>query len=67
MTALITITADVPVAPSAACDAFDDPKALLQWNRASPDWHCLHAEVDLRVGGRRVATNDAAQRGEGAS
>ena len=55
MTTPITITALVPVAPAAAWAAFNDPKAITQWNQASPDWHCPSASVDLRVGGRHVA------------
>ena len=29
-----------------------DPGHIMQWNAASDDWHCPHAENDLRVGGR---------------
>ena len=59
MTTPITITALVPVAPAAAWAAFNDPKAITQWNQASPDWHCPSASVDLRVGGRHVARMEA--------
>lgn len=27
----------------------------MQWNQASPDWHCPSASIDLRVVGRHVA------------
>ena len=55
MTAPVTITALLPVAPAAALAAFNDPKAIMQWNQASPDWHCPSASIDLRVVGRHVA------------
>jgi uncharacterized protein YndB with AHSA1/START domain len=29
-----------------------DPEHITHWNAASEDWHCPHAENDLRVGGR---------------
>ena len=59
MTNPITITTLVPAAPAAAWAAFNDPKAITQWNQASPDWHCPSASVDLRVGGRHVARMEA--------
>lgn len=31
--------------------AWNDPRAIEQWNAASPDWHTPRASVDLRVGG----------------
>ena len=31
----------------------------MQWNFASPEWHCPSAEVDLRVGGRHCARMEA--------
>lgn len=55
----ITITALVPVAPAAAWAAFTAPDAIMQWNQATPDWHCPWATVDLRVGGRHVARMEA--------
>ena len=59
MTTPITITALVPVAPAVAWAAFNDPKAITQWNQASPDWHCPSASVDLRIGGRHTARMEA--------
>lgn len=32
-------------------EAWTSPADIVQWNFASPDWHCPHAHVDLRVGG----------------
>lgn len=31
--------------------AWNDPRAIEQWNAASPDWHTPRARVDLREGG----------------
>jgi uncharacterized protein YndB with AHSA1/START domain len=31
--------------------AWTTPKAIMQWNAASDDWHTTSASVDLRVGG----------------
>jgi uncharacterized protein YndB with AHSA1/START domain len=32
------------------------PEHIMQWNNASPDWHTLKAENDLRVGGKFSST-----------
>lgn len=32
------------------------PQHIMQWNQASPDWHCPKAENDLKVGGRFSST-----------
>ncbi|MDI9340579.1 MAG: SRPBCC family protein [Sediminibacterium sp.] len=32
------------------------PQHIVNWNFASPDWHCPKAENDLREGGRFVST-----------
>lgn len=59
MTEAIRIETLVPVAPDAAWTAFTTPQAIMQWNHASPDWHCPSASVDLRVGGRHGARMEA--------
>lgn len=55
----IKITASVPVSPAKAWEAFTAPASVMQWNQASPDWHCPSAKVDLRVGGKHVARMEA--------
>lgn len=35
-----------------AWDCFTMPEHIVQWNFASPEWHCPSAENDLRVGGK---------------
>ena len=55
----IMIGTSVPVPPSEAWRMFTSPDAIMQWNQASPKWHCPAAEVDLRVGGPHVARMQA--------
>lgn len=55
----IEISAFVPASPDAAWTAFTTPQAIMQWNQASPDWHCPSASVDLRAGGRHVVRMEA--------
>ncbi|SCY15848.1 SRPBCC domain-containing protein [Paracoccus tibetensis] len=55
MTERITITAIVNATPDEAWAAYTSPEAIMAWNKASPDWHCPSATVDLRPEGRHVA------------
>lgn len=48
----ITVAADAMATPEQCWKAATTPAAIMQWNAASPDWHCPSADVDLRVGGR---------------
>jgi predicted 3-demethylubiquinone-9 3-methyltransferase (glyoxalase superfamily)/uncharacterized protein YndB with AHSA1/START domain len=48
---LITIKTTVKVPVEKAWEAFTSPKHVMQWNQASPDWHCPAAKNDLRAGG----------------
>ena len=34
---------------------WNEAEHIINWNAASDDWHCPHAETDLRVGGRMLA------------
>jgi uncharacterized protein YndB with AHSA1/START domain len=45
--------------------AFTDPKHIVQWNFASADWQCPHAENDLRVGGRFTSRMEARNGSDG--
>lgn len=36
--------------------SYTEPQHIMQWNQASPDWHCPAASNDLRVGGKLVST-----------
>jgi uncharacterized protein YndB with AHSA1/START domain len=59
MTKQITVTAQVSLPPEQAWEAFTTADAIMQWNQASPEWHCPSAIVDLRVGGAHVARMEA--------
>jgi len=37
-------------------DAYTRPEHIMNWNAASPDWHCPKAESDLREGGEFRST-----------
>ena len=39
--------------------AWNDPRAIEQWNAASPDWHTPRASVNLREGGKFCARMEA--------
>ncbi len=45
-------------------ESFTDPKHVMMWNNASPDWHTPKAENDLKVGGKfsyRMESKDGSQ------
>lgn len=42
-----------------AWEIWNDPKHIVNWNSASPDWHTPRAEVDLRAGGKYVSRMEA--------
>ena len=47
----ITIETTVNAPIDRVWAAWSDPRAIEQWNAASPDWHTPRARVDLREGG----------------
>lgn len=53
---VITVTAAVnaPIEKVWAC--WTQPMHIMQWNQASPDWHCPASAVDLKIGGKFSAT-----------
>ena len=55
----ITIEATVQAPPNRVWAAWNDPRAIEQWNAASPDWHTPRASVDLREGGRFCSRMEA--------
>lgn len=55
----ITVEAAANATPEQCWEAAVTPSAIMQWNAASPDWHCPSAEVDLRVGGRMKSRMEA--------
>jgi len=40
-------------------DHYTDPVHIVNWNFASPDWHCPSAENDMRTGGTYKARMEA--------
>ena len=48
----ITVSVSVQASPRRAWEMFTDPASVTEWNFASPDWHCPHAESELREGGK---------------
>ncbi len=53
---MITIHAYTSVPPSKAWEIWTDPKHIVNWNFATPEWHCPRSENDLREGGRFSST-----------
>jgi uncharacterized protein YndB with AHSA1/START domain len=58
-TSRISIETVVRAPPADAWKAYTAPEAIMQWNQASPEWHCPSASVDLREGGRHIARMEA--------
>lgn len=55
----ITIATTVAADPKKAWEFWTAPKHIMNWNFASPDWHCPNAENDLRVGGKMKSRMEA--------
>ncbi len=55
----IAVETEAKATPEQCWAAAVTPAAIMQWNAASPDWHCPSAEVDLRVGGRMTSRMEA--------
>jgi uncharacterized protein YndB with AHSA1/START domain len=53
---LITIEANVHAPIEKVWTLWTDPKHIVNWNNASPDWHTPHAENDVRTGGKFKST-----------
>ncbi|QNJ98743.1 SRPBCC family protein [Constantimarinum furrinae] len=47
----ITIKTEVKASPERVWEVWNNPKHIIKWNSASPDWHTTKAESDLRAGG----------------
>ena len=48
----VTVETNVSADIEKVWDYWTDPKHIINWNFASPDWHCPMAENSLKVGGR---------------
>lgn len=49
-----TVSINAPIEKVWKC--WNTPEDIMQWNQASPDWHCPASEVDLRIGGKFTDT-----------
>ena len=48
---MITVTVQIKAPIDMVWDCFANPKHIVNWNFASPDWHAPSAENDLSVNG----------------
>lgn len=55
----ITVETVVNAPVARVWQAWTNPADIVEWNFASPDWHCPSAQVDLRVGGSYLARMEA--------
>lgn len=52
----ITIEATVNAPVEKVWQYWTEPQHIMQWNQASPDWHCPRSENDVRPGGTFSST-----------
>lgn len=62
---MITVKTIVRASIEQVWEAWTLPKHIIQWNQASEDWHTLHAENDLRAGGRFLSRMEAKDGSQG--
>lgn len=55
----ISVEVEVKATPEQVWKAWTTPEAITQWNFAIDTWHCPHASVDLRVGGKMNSRMEA--------
>lgn len=55
----IFIKTDINQSLDKVWDSFTSPEHIVNWNFASPDWHCTNAENQLKVGGRLKSRMEA--------
>jgi len=53
---VITISATINAPIEKVWKCWTTPENIMQWNQASPDWHCPASAVDLKIGGKFSAT-----------
>ncbi len=53
-TLTVATTVNAPIEKVWKC--WTTPEDIMQWNQASPDWHCPASAVDLKIGGKFSAT-----------
>lgn len=55
----ITVQATIAADRNKVWDYYTNPEHIVSWNFASDDWHCPHAENDMKVGGKYSARMEA--------
>ena len=55
----ITVRAIINAPVQKVWEYWTNPKHIIHWNNASPDWHTPRAENDLRVGGKFLSRMEA--------
>ncbi|PIV90978.1 polyketide cyclase [Candidatus Gracilibacteria bacterium CG17_big_fil_post_rev_8_21_14_2_50_48_13] len=55
----LTIAATIHAPLAQVWQRYTTPEFIMQWNQASPDWHCPSATNDLRVGGTFTSRMEA--------
>lgn len=53
---MLTVAATVNAPIEKVWKCWTTPEHIMQWNQASPDWHCPASAVDLTIGGKFSAT-----------
>jgi uncharacterized protein YndB with AHSA1/START domain len=56
---IITVENTINAPVGKVWEYWTKPEHITQWNNASDDWHTLHAENDLRIGGSFVSRMEA--------
>ena len=56
---IITVAASIRTDVATAWQFYNDPKHIVNWNFAAPDWCCPSGEVDLKVGGKFTSRMEA--------
>lgn len=59
MAAIIQIQVEVQGDLATIWYYWNEPKHIEQWNSASPDWHTINVQNDLRVGGSLTSRMEA--------
>ena len=59
MAEIIQIQVDVQGDLATIWHYWNEPKHIEQWHSASPDWHTINAQNDLRVGGSLTSRMEA--------
>ena len=59
MSEFIRIETEIKTPKSKVWEAYNEPKHIVNWNFASPDWCCPNVESDFKAGGKYRARMEA--------